>query len=91
MSDIGKKVLDRAIGILDAVRQRALIERPRSFEVAQVLKQQGEIVEARRCIGMLGTKRPLADRHVQYDAQDVHFPSRSGFGFSRAKTKSIAC
>ena len=40
-------------------RQRALIERPRAGEVALGLKQQGEVVEARRRIGMLGAEGRL--------------------------------
>ena len=38
------------------------IERPRAGEVALGLKQAGEVVEARRRIGMLGAERLLADR-----------------------------
>ena len=45
-----------------ADRQRALVERPRASEVALGLKQIGEVVEARRRIGMLGAERLLADR-----------------------------
>ena len=45
-----------------ADRQRALVERPRAGKVALVLKQAGEVVEARRRIGMLGAERLLADR-----------------------------
>ena len=43
-------------------RQGALEERPGCGEVALVLKQHGEVVEARRRIGMVGAERPLADR-----------------------------
>ena len=43
-------------------RQRALEERPRAGEVALGLKQEGEVVEARRRLGMLGAERLLADR-----------------------------
>ena len=43
-------------------RQRALEERPRRRKVALVLKQDGEVVEARRRIGMLGAEYLLADR-----------------------------
>ena len=45
-----------------ADRQGALEERPRRREVALVLKQDGEVVEARRRIGMVGAERLLADR-----------------------------
>jgi hypothetical protein len=43
-------------------RQRALIEWPRPGEVALVPKQGGEVVEARRRIGMLGAERLPPDR-----------------------------
>ena len=43
-------------------RQRALVEGPRRRQVALVLQQHGEVVEARRRIGMLGAERLLADR-----------------------------
>ena len=42
-----------------ADRQRPLEERPRAREVALVLKQGGEVVEARRGLGMLGAERLL--------------------------------
>ena len=45
-----------------ADRQRPLVERPRAGEVALVLKQAGEVVEARGGRGMLGAERLLADR-----------------------------
>ena len=45
-----------------ADRQRALEERPRRREVALVLQQQGEVVEAPRRIGMLGAEHLLRDR-----------------------------
>ena len=38
------------------------VERPRAGEVALVLKQEGEVVEARGGLGMLGAERLLADR-----------------------------
>ena len=37
--------------------QRALVERPRPHNVALVLEQDGEVVEARRGVGMLGAER----------------------------------
>ena len=43
-------------------RQRAFIERPRPRKVALVAEQDGEVVEARRRVGMLGAERLLADR-----------------------------
>ena len=43
-------------------RQRALVERPRRRQVALVLQQGGEVVEARRGVGMLGAEHLLADR-----------------------------
>ena len=45
-----------------ADRQRALEERPRPGEIALGLKQEGEVVEAHRRIGMVGAERLLADR-----------------------------
>ena len=45
-----------------ADRQRALEERSRPHKVALVLKQAGEVVEARRRIGMLGAEQLLTDR-----------------------------
>src|SRR5260370_1038855 len=42
-------------------RQRALIERPRPGKVALGLKQVGEVVEARRRLGMLGAEDLFAD------------------------------
>jgi hypothetical protein len=42
-------------------RQRALQKRPRP-KVALSFKQQGEVVEADCCVGILGTQRLLADR-----------------------------
>ena len=43
-------------------RQRALVERPRPRKVTEGMKQDSEVVEARRRIGMLGAERLLADR-----------------------------
>src|SRR5262249_40924330 len=43
-------------------RQRALKERPRPRKVTLGLKQDGEVVEALRRSGMLGTEHLLADR-----------------------------
>ena len=40
-------------------RQRPLEERPRPGKVALSLKQEGEVVEARRRKGMLGAERLL--------------------------------
>jgi hypothetical protein len=45
-----------------ADRKRALVERPRRREVALDLKQDGEVVEARRRIGMLGAERLVVNR-----------------------------
>ena len=47
---------------LFAYRQRALEERPRPRKVALSLEQDGEVVEARRRIGMLGAEHLFADR-----------------------------
>ena len=47
---------------LFAYRQRALEERPRPRKVALVLEQDGEVVEARRRIGMLGAEHLFAYR-----------------------------
>ena len=47
---------------LFADRQRALEERPRPRKVALGLEQDGEVVEARRRIGMLGAEHLFADR-----------------------------
>jgi hypothetical protein len=43
-------------------RQRALVERSRRRQIALGLKQEGEVVEARRRIGMLGAEHLLPDR-----------------------------
>src|SRR6266511_2838488 len=43
-------------------RHRALKERPRPRKVALVVKQKGEVVEARRRVGMLGAEHLLAYR-----------------------------
>ena len=45
-----------------ADRQRALVERPRLSKVALVPEQDGEVVEARRRMGMLGAERLLVNR-----------------------------
>ncbi|MFZ0496626.1 MAG: hypothetical protein WAM10_13660, partial [Methylocella sp.] len=45
-----------------ADRQRALMERPRASKVTLGSKQAGEVVEARRRIGMLGAEHLLIDR-----------------------------
>ena len=42
--------------------QRPFVEQPRGDEVASGLKQEGEVVEAIRCVRMLGAQRLLADR-----------------------------
>ena len=47
---------------LFAYRQRALEERPRPRKVALVPEQDGEVVEARRRIGMLGAEHLFAYR-----------------------------
>jgi hypothetical protein len=44
-----------------ADRQRALAERSRRFKIALRIEQAGEVVEARRGIGMVGAER-LLDR-----------------------------
>ena len=43
-------------------RERALEKQPRAGEIATVLQQKGEIVEARGRIGVLGPERLFADR-----------------------------
>ena len=48
-------------------RQRSLEQRPRAGEVALVLKQEGEVVEARGGLGMLRAQRPLADRQRAFE------------------------
>ena len=47
---------------LVSYRQRALEERLRPSKVALVMKEIGEVIEARRRIGMLGAERLLVDR-----------------------------
>jgi hypothetical protein len=51
-----------ARGALLADCQRPFLERPRPRKVTLVPKQQGELPEARRRIGMLGAEHLLADR-----------------------------
>ena len=69
---------------LFADRQRALVKRPRPGKVALVAEQIGEIVEARRRIGMLGAERLFADR------QGIAEKLRS-LGVSRAPVEISAC
>ena len=64
----GREIASHAIGVrmlgtehLLVDRQRALEERPRPRKVALGLQQAGEVVEARRRIGMSG-RDLLADR-----------------------------
>ena len=61
-----------------ADRQRALEERPRAGEVALGLKQEGEVVEARRGVGMLGAERLLADRQRALDRAAARRRGRPG-------------
>ena len=68
---------------LFAYRQRALVERPRRRKVALVLEQDGEVVEARRRIGMLGAEHLFA--YCQCITN-----KRRGLGVSRAPVE-IAC
>ena len=58
---------DCRIGMLGAERllvnrQRALQEQPRRCQIAVVVKQHSEVIEAHRRIGMFGAERLLADR-----------------------------
>ena len=54
------------------------IERPRPREVALVLQQDGEVVEARRGVGVLGAERLLADRQRALDRAAAPPPGRPG-------------